>query len=111
MKLCGSIDRLQIVDRKKKIVRIQDYKTDGNIHEKKYQLSDSPFKKVMGNELLDLHWLQLSFYAFILSLKGWKVEGLDIFWLNPEKLVKGDAEPWEKYSSDVIDISEVLING
>ena len=38
MKLCDSIDRLKIVDRKKKIVRIQDFKTDGDIHEKKYQL-------------------------------------------------------------------------
>lgn len=111
MKLCGSIDRLQVIDRKKKIVRIQDFKTDGNIHEKKYQLSDSPFKKKMGNELLDLHWLQLSFYAFILELKGWKVEGLDIFWLNPEKLVSGDKQPWEKFSSDVVDIREVIING
>lgn len=110
LKLCGSIDRLQIVDRKKKIVRIQDFKTDGDIHEKKYQLTTSPFKKKMGNELLDLHWLQLSFYAFILSLKGWKVEGLDIFWLNPAKLVSGDAQPWEKFSSDVIDISEAIIN-
>ena len=108
MKLCGSIDRIKIVDRKKKIIRIQDFKTDGNIHEKKYQVADSPFKKSMGNELLDLHWLQLSFYAFVLSLKGWTTEGLDIFWLNPEKLVKGDNNPWELFSSDVIDISEVI---
>lgn len=110
LKLCGSIDRLQIVDRKKKIVRIQDFKTDGDIHEKKYQLSTSPFKKKMGNELLDLHWLQLSFYAFILELKGWKVEGLDIFWLNQEKIVKGEKEPWEKFSSEVIDIREAIIS-
>lgn len=110
LKLCGSIDRLQIVDRKKKIVRIQDFKTDGDIHEKKYQLTTSPFKKKMGNELLDLHWLQLSFYAFILELKGWKVEGLDIFWLNPEKIVKGEKEPWEKFTSEVIDIREVIVN-
>lgn len=109
LKLCGSIDRLKVIDRKKKIVRIQDFKTDGDIHEKKYQLSTSPFKKSMGNELLDLHWLQLSFYAFILSLKGWKVEGLDIFWLNPAKLVKGEKEPWELFSSDVVDIREVII--
>lgn len=110
LKLCGSIDRLKIVDRKKKIVRIQDFKTDGDIHEKKYQLSDSPFKKKIGNELLDLHWLQLSFYAFILELKGWKVEGLDIYWLNPEKLCKGE-NAWEEFSSEPIDIREVIING
>lgn len=111
MRLCGSIDRLKIVDRKKKIVRIQDYKTDGDIHQKEYQLTTSPFKKKMGNELLDKHWLQLSFYAFILELKGWTVEGLDIYWLNPEKLVSGDKQPWEEFSSDVIDIREVIVNG
>lgn len=110
LKLCGSIDRLKIIDRKKKIVRIQDFKTDGDIHEKRYQLSDSPFKKKMGNELLDFHWLQLSFYAFILELKGWKVEGLDIYWLDPEKLCKGE-NAWEEFSSETIDIREVIING
>lgn len=109
-KLCGSIDRLKIVDRKQKIVRIQDFKTDGNIHEKKYQLSDSPFKKKMGNELLDLHWLQLSFYAYILKKKGYTVEGLDVFWLNPNKIVRGDS-PWEVFSHGVIDIEEGLNNG
>jgi len=109
-KLCGSIDRIKVIDRKKKIVRIQDFKTDGDIHDKKYQLSDSPFKSKLGNELLDLHWLQLSFYAFILEQLGWKVEGLDIYWLNPNKLVKGES-PWEEFSHEVIDISEVIING
>ena len=63
----------------------------------------------MGNELLDLHWLQLSFYAFILKTKGWTTEGLDIYWLNPEKLVKGDNEPWHEYSHDVVDITEALV--
>lgn len=125
LKLCGSIDRLQVIDRKKKIVRIQDFKTDGDIHGDKYPNADSPFKGIgkkalkegkkekpntVENTLLGLHWLQLSFYAFILSLKGWKVEGLDIFWLNPNKLVSGE-QPWEKFSHEVIDISEQVING
>lgn len=109
-KLCGSVDRIKVVDLKKRVIRIQDYKTDGDIHEKKYQLTDSPFKKKLGNELLDYHWLQLSFYAFILERAGWKVEGLDVFWLNPSNLVKGE-NPWEIFSHDVIDISEAIING
>lgn len=110
LKLCGSIDRLMVVGRKKNIVRIQDFKTDGNIHEKKYQLADSPFKDKMGSELLDYHWLQLSFYAFLLEIKGYTVEGLDIYWLNPEKLCRGE-NAWEEFSSKPIDIREVIING
>lgn len=107
-KLCGSIDRIKVIDLKKRIVRIQDFKTDADIHEKKYQLATSPFKEQMGNELLDYHWLQLSFYAFILNRAGWKVEGLDVYWLNGKKLVSGE-NPWEEFSHDVIDISEVIL--
>lgn len=110
LKFCGSIDRVRIVDAKKKIVHVQDFKTDGNIHEKKYQLADSPFKDKIGNELLDYHWLQLSFYAFLLEIKGYTVEGLDIYWLNPEKLCRGE-NAWEEFSSKPIDIREVIING
>jgi len=109
-KLCGSIDRVKVVDLKKRIIRIQDFKTDADIHEKKYQLTSSPFYKLtqgkeatMGKELLDLHWLQLSFYAFILARAGWTVEGLDVYWLNGETL------KWEEFSHDVIDINEAII--
>ena len=110
LKFCGSIDRVRIVDAKKKIVHVQDFKTDGNIHEKKYQLADSPFNDKIGNELLDYHWLQLSFYAFLLEIKGYTVEWLDIYWLNPEKLCRGE-NAWEEFSSKPIDIREVIING
>ena len=109
-KLCGSVDRIKVVDLKKRIIRIQDYKTDADIHEKKYQLTSSPFKAKLGNELLDYHWLQLSFYAFILERAGWKVEGLDIYWLNPAKVAKGE-NAWEEFSHDVVDVSEGVING
>ena len=117
-KICGRIDRLKIIDREKKIVRVQDYKTHGDIHETKYQIKDSPFKQnkektnknAVENTLLGYHRLQLSFLAFILQRAGYTVEGLDIFWLNPAKLVKGE-NPWETFSSKVIDISEALVNG
>ena len=105
--LAGSIDLIKVIDADKKIVRIQDYKTDADAHEKKYQLSTSPFKDEMGNELLDLHWLQLSFYAYILKKHGYTVEGLDIYWLNPNKLVTGE-NAWEKFSSKVINIEKGL---
>lgn len=106
-KLCGSIDRIQVIDAAEKVIRIQDYKTDGDIHEKMYQKSDSPLKDKMGNELLDYHWLQLSFYAYIMQQYGFTVEGLDIFWLNPNKLVTGE-NAWEKFTSEVINLEGVL---
>lgn len=106
-KMAGTIDRIKVIDADKRIVRIQDFKTDGDIHEKKYQTSESPFKKEMGSELLDYHWLQLSFYAYILKHYGYTVEGLDIYWLNPETLSKGE-NPWEEFSSKVIDITKGL---
>lgn len=113
-KICGKIDRVKVIDAEKKIVRIQDFKTDGDIHEKKYQLVESPFypltqgkDAVMGKELLDLHWLQLSFYAFILKQYGYTVEGLDVYWLNPNKLCTGE-NAWEEFSREVINIEGVL---
>lgn len=115
LKLCGSVDRIKVVDLKKRIIRIQDFKTDADIHETKYQLTTSPFyaltqgdNPTMGKELLDYHWLQLSFYALILQRAGWTVEGLDIYWLNGEKLVSGE-NPWEEFSHDVIDVSEAIV--
>lgn len=115
LKLCGSVDRIKVIDLKKRVIRIQDFKTDADINEKKYQLTDSPFYEltqgkdaIMGKTLLDYHWLQLSFYAFILQRAGWTVEGLDIYWLNGEKLVSGE-NPWEEFSHDVIDITKVII--
>lgn len=115
LKLCGSIDRIKVVDLKKRVIRIQDFKTDADVNETKYQLTTSPFydltqgdSPVMNKTLLDYHWLQLSFYAFILSRHGWVVEGLDVYWLNGEKLAQG-KNPWEEFSHDVIDITDVIV--
>ena len=113
-KLRGTIDLVKVIDADKKIIRIQDFKTDGDIHEKKYQLTTSPFYKMtqgdtpkLGKELLDYHWFQLSFYANILTAKGYTVEGLDVFWLNPEKLCKGE-NAWEEFSREALDLTEVI---
>lgn len=120
--LSGSVDRIKVIDAKKKIIRIQDFKTDGDIHETKYQVADSPFKglskkeldagrpqkkNAVPNTLMGYHWLQLSFYAYILRQYGYTVEGLDIYWVNPNKLIKGE-NPWEEFSHHVIEIKEAL---
>lgn len=96
--LCGFIDRLLIVDEKNKICRVQDYKTNHNIN--KAETVKAPFKGIVPSTTLGTYWLQLSFYAYILNLHGWKVEGLDIFnWEDGE---------WKLYQSDVIDISSEI---
>lgn len=122
-KLCGSIDLVKVIDAEKKIIRIQDFKTDGDINEAKYQIAESPFrgvgkkalkegkkqkKNIVEDTLLGLHWLQLSFYAYILqTYYGYTVEGLDVYWLNPVKLCAGE-NAWEEFSHDVIDIKKGL---
>lgn len=97
-KFCGFIDRLLIVDPEKKIVRVQDYKTNPDIHKKETILA--PFKGVVDDTSLGVYWLQLSFYAYILTKKGYTVEGLDIF--------NQDGHEWTTYTHDVVDISEAI---
>lgn len=117
-KLCGAIDRIKVIDADKKIIRIQDFKTNTDIHSSKYQIPESPFRgvgkaalkkgtkqkeNVVEDTTLGKYWLQLSFYAYILKQYGYTVEGLDIYWLNPEKLCKGE-NAWEEFSHQVINI-------
>lgn len=96
--LCGFIDRLLIVDKDRKICRVQDYKTNHNINKSETILP--PFKGVVPSTTLGAYWLQLSFYAFILQQHGWTVEGLDIF--------NWEGNEWKKYTNDVVDISSEL---
>ena len=67
-KMAGTIDRLEVVDEKKKTCRIGDYKTNAELDSK---------KKLKYQK-------QLSFYAHILQNKGWTVEGLDLYYLSPD---------------------------
>jgi len=78
-RLAGTIDRLLLVDKKKKVCRVQDYKTNAEIKKK-----------------LAVYWHQLIFYASILQAKGWTVEGLDIFHWDGE---------WHSYESEVLEVT------
>lgn len=101
---CGRIDYIKIVDKDKKIIRIGDFKTDTDLFEKKYQKKDSPFKGIIKeNTLLTYHRFQMSYYAYILSQFGYTVEGIDLDWLNPNTL------EWERHSTEVIDLTNVII--
>ena len=78
-----------LLDKKKKICRIQDYKI--NVNSEEIKSSDAPlgeFSKLPANKLTK-YQLQMSFYANMLEKSGWKVEGLDVFvyednWIHHE---------------------------
>lgn len=90
--LCGTIDRLLILDREKKICRVQDYKVNIDAENEdgdKFlgQMAELPKNK------LSKYRLQLSFYARLLVLSGWTVEGLDAYVYENE---------WKHYPMDII---------
>lgn len=78
-KRAGQIDRLTILDEKKKVCRVGDYK----------------FVTEMDKKKLLKYQHQLSFYAHILMSDGWSIEGIDIYHHNGE---------WEKIELDVLDL-------
>jgi len=93
----AEVDRIKFVNREKKIIRIQDYKTNFDVMAKEELLA--PFE-TMPKTQLSKYWLQLSFEAEIAKEAGYTVEGLDIFHLT--------ADGWVTYSSDVIDLKGAL---
>jgi hypothetical protein len=78
----GQIDRLEVLDKKKKVCRIGDFKTNHTMTEDK----------------LKTYQHQLSFYAHILKAFKWTVEGLDIYHY--------DGEKWTKTELEVLDLEE-----
>jgi hypothetical protein len=73
-KHAGQVDRLLLVDKAKKICRIQDFKTNADVQKS-----------------IEVYWEQLKFYAGIMIANGWTVQGLDIFWFNGT---------WETFSKE-----------
>lgn len=92
---CGQIDRLLIVDKDKKICRVQDYKfTEAAREEKADKKLKAPFDTLPPCEL-SKYQVQASFYAKILEGLGWTVEGIDIF---------NFTTGWETISLPVLEI-------
>lgn len=76
----GFADRVFIVDKKKKICRVQDYKVQKDpsvIDKRRYRYYDE--MEDLERNVLSGHTIQLNFYALMLELDGWTVEGLDLF--------------------------------
>ncbi len=76
---CGQIDRLQIVDKAKKVCRIIDYKVNVGAEEitSGAKLS-GPFKDLPANKL-SKYQIQLNYYRKILEASGWTVQGMDVY--------------------------------
>lgn len=89
----GLIDRLLIVDKEKKIARVQDIKTNADLHKKEEFLE--PFK-ALTQEVLTGYRIQLTWYKNLLEKYGWKIEGLDIDHLT--------ANGWERTTIESVDL-------
>jgi hypothetical protein len=90
----GLIDRLSIIDSKKKIARVQDYKVNINAaKEEGHSKAKAPFSHLPANKLTK-YALQMSFYAAILKKHGWTIEGLDVFIFE---------DKWVHYELDLIE--------
>lgn len=96
--LVGFVDRVLSVNKEKKIVRVQDFKTNPDIS-KKIRLKPE-VKGIIDATKLGVYWLQLSFYAYIIEKAGYTVEGLDIF--------NYVDDAWVTYSHDVVDVEGLL---
>ncbi len=76
---CGTADRILILDKEKKICRIQDWKVNVNSEEIDSNMKPlPPFDGLPANKITK-YQLQMSFYANMLETSGWTVEGLDVF--------------------------------
>ena len=97
-RMCGIIDVL--VNKGNKHLVIRDFKT-GDIYKKVTLTSEA--KELwpgLENKMISLYQLQLSFYAYILTKKGYKVDGLEL-WAE-------SAEAWQVVPISVLDIRKAL---
>lgn len=90
--LCGRADKLKIIDPVKKICRVQDYKFNIDCEQLGKVNFLGEFRYLPTNKLSEYN-LKMSFYANLLMLAGWTVEGLDAFVYDGE---------WKHYPMDVL---------
>lgn len=77
--VCGQIDRLVILDKEKKICRVEDYKVniDSEVKDSKNKVL-TPFEDLPSTKL-SKYQVQMSVYANMLQASGWTVEGLGVY--------------------------------
>ena len=94
----GFVDKLEIIDRDKKIARVQDYKV--NVDSTKRDSGKNKFLNELSHlepTKLSGYAVQTNFYRFCLEKAGWTIEGIDIFVYD-----KG----WEHYELELYDMDE-----
>ena len=77
--VCGTADAIEVIDMKKKICRVGDFKINISSEEiDKSMKVLAPFQDLPSNKL-SKYQLQMSVYGNMLENSGWTVLGLDIF--------------------------------
>lgn len=108
---CGRIDRFLVVDAKKKICRIQDYKTNNDLYKQNANAPKTlkaPYA-FLPNQPISTYAIQLSYYAAIAESHGWTVEGLDLFHWDGVEWVTVELNQLEiDAKQDKIDMSKVI---
>lgn len=93
---CGQIDRLVIVDEKKKICDITDYKVNiGSEEESTKMKASEPYDKLPNNKLTK-YYIQMKFYKEVMEATGWTVRNLIAFVYEDE---------WKKF--DLTDLEKL----
>lgn len=80
---CGQLDLITIIDKKKKILDIEDYKTNVDIFKDNGGSLKVPFK-ALPNMPVSKYTLQLSFYKDIIEKKGWTVRNINLIHLQAD---------------------------
>lgn len=80
----GQIDAVSLVDKEKKIVDLWDYKTDAEL------VKDGKVDKPK----LKIHFIQMSFYAKILTTFGWTVRNLKVYNYTGNEWALHEQEPF-----------------
>lgn len=96
-RMCGTIDVL--VNKGNKHVIIRDFKT-GDVYKKATLTPEAKELWNLENKVISIYQLQLSFYAYIMSKKGYHVDALEIY--------AEAAEAWEVIKLPVLDIRKAL---
>ena len=111
----GQVDGLYVLDQEKKTAKIMDYKTDAELDafviEKeltlakeqgdKNEISSLRKKLKKAKDTLRVHFIQLSFYAYILRAFGWTIEGLEIW---------NFTDSWKCFEGEVLNLEELEAN-
>lgn len=93
--ICGTADRIVIIDEAKKICRVKDFKVniESDKVDKSYKVL-APFNE-LPSQKLSKYQLQLSVYANMLEHSGWTVQGVDVYIYESE---------WRHYELPVLKI-------